>query len=122
MRTLMVILAVALLAVGPLGCQKKEGPAEKAGKQIDQAAKDAGAATKEAAEKAEKKLGEAADKLRGVAEKADPLNTALVGDDCLARAEGTFLAGAIGDNSHVLRQNHIKTRFFPIPKVPCSWL
>jgi hypothetical protein len=60
MRALIVVLSVALLALGPLGCQKKEGPAEKAGKQIDQAV-----------EKAEKKLDEAAGKLKDTAEKID---------------------------------------------------
>jgi len=71
MRTLIVVLSVALLALGPVGCQKKEGPAEEAGKKVDQAVEKAGSAAKEAAEKAEKKLDEAAGKLKDTAEKID---------------------------------------------------
>lgn len=71
MRTVIVVLSVALLALGPLGCQKKEGPAEKAGKEIDQAVEKAGTAANEIKEKAEKKLEEAAAKLKDSAEKID---------------------------------------------------
>lgn len=60
MRTVIAILSVALLSLGPLGCQKEEGPAEKAGKEIDQAIGSA-----------EKKLQEAAGKLKESAEQLD---------------------------------------------------
>jgi hypothetical protein len=70
MRTLIVVLSVALLALGSLGCQKKEGPAEKAGKQIDQAVEKTGSAAKEMTDKAGKKLDEAADKFKSTADKA----------------------------------------------------
>ena len=71
MRTLIVVLTVTLLALGSLGCQKKEGPAEKAGKQIDQAVEKAGSAAKDITDTAGKKLNKAADKFKSTADKAE---------------------------------------------------
>jgi hypothetical protein len=44
------LLAVALLGLTLSACEKKEGPAEKAGKEIDKAAKEAGQAMDKAAD------------------------------------------------------------------------
>ena len=70
MHTLIVVLTVTLLAQGSLGCQKKEGPAEKAGKQIDKAFEMSGSAAKEVTDTAGNKLNETADKFKSTAEKA----------------------------------------------------
>lgn len=43
-----VVAALLVFAFG--GCQKEEGPAEKAGKEIDKAVRDAGEAMEKAAE------------------------------------------------------------------------
>lgn len=47
MRTLMILIAIAALA----GCQR-EGPAEKAGRQVDRAAQKAGDSLRDAGDKA----------------------------------------------------------------------
>ena len=44
------LLVAALLGVTLSGCEKKEGPAEKAGKEVDKAAKEAGQAMDKAAD------------------------------------------------------------------------
>jgi hypothetical protein len=44
------LVCAALLAISFSACQKEEGPAEKAGKEIDKAVKDAGQAMENAAE------------------------------------------------------------------------
>jgi hypothetical protein len=51
-----VVMSALLMALS--GCQKQEGPAEKAGKQIDKAAEQAG----EKIDKAGQKLGEEVEK------------------------------------------------------------
>lgn len=50
MRKIGYLVTAACLVVSLFACQKKEGPAEKAGKEIDKAAKDAGTAMEKAAE------------------------------------------------------------------------
>jgi predicted small secreted protein len=45
------VFAVALMALSLAGCQEKEGPAEKAGKEIDKAAASMGQAIQNAGEK-----------------------------------------------------------------------
>jgi predicted small secreted protein len=44
------LLVVALLGLTLSGCEKKEGPAEKAGKEVDKAAKDLGQSMEKAAD------------------------------------------------------------------------
>jgi hypothetical protein len=56
-------LAVSASLVTFIGC-KQEGPAEKAGKQVDQAAEKAGAAMKEGAEKVEAAAEQAVEKAK----------------------------------------------------------
>jgi len=41
-RSVMIAVAITSLIVGLSGCQKKEGPAEHAGKQVDKAIEKAG--------------------------------------------------------------------------------
>ncbi len=50
-RNGMTILAAGLLIAGLSACQKEEGPAERAGKAMDNAVKDAGAKVEEAGKK-----------------------------------------------------------------------
>jgi hypothetical protein len=71
-----MILAVALLSAAVSGCQKKEGegPAERAGKQIDQTVEKAGQKIDQAVDKAAQKLEQAGDKVKekiGAKEKTD---------------------------------------------------
>lgn len=74
-KTMTIILA-AMLAAGLSACQKSEqsadqkGPAETAGKQIDQAAAKAGEHLNKAAEKAGEGLAKAGEKLQGAAQEA----------------------------------------------------
>ena len=51
--SIIVALALGMLVAGLSGCQKKEGPAERAGKEIDKAA-----------EKAGEKIDKAGDKIK----------------------------------------------------------
>jgi len=57
-RKVVVALLVAGLAVAGLSACEKEGPAEKAGKAIDEAASDMSDSTKEAMDDIEKKVKE----------------------------------------------------------------
>jgi hypothetical protein len=57
-RKVVVAVLVAGLAVAGLSACEKEGPAEKAGKAIDEAASDMSDSTKEAMEDIEKKVKE----------------------------------------------------------------
>lgn len=74
-KTVTVILSV-ILAAGLGACQKndpsaeQQGPAETAGKQIDQAAAKAGEHLNKAAEKAGEGLAKVGEKLQGAAEEA----------------------------------------------------
>jgi len=58
------ILIIIFLCLLPLGCQKKEGPAERLGKEIDKAADDVGAKFKDAVSETGEKLGKATDDLK----------------------------------------------------------
>ncbi|MRR06166.1 MAG: hypothetical protein EG828_04380 [Deltaproteobacteria bacterium] len=58
------ILLIILLCLLPLGCQKKEGPAERLGKEIDKSADEAGAKFKDAVSRTGEKLGKATDDLK----------------------------------------------------------
>lgn len=48
------IVIAALLIAGPAGCQKQEGPAERAGKQIDESVEKGGEQLQEAGKEVEK--------------------------------------------------------------------
>jgi len=52
-KSVMVALVTSVLIVGLCGCQKKEGPVERAGKQIDKAVEKAGQQVEKAGEKIE---------------------------------------------------------------------
>jgi hypothetical protein len=52
-KSVMVALVISVLLVGVFGCQKKEGPVERAGKQIDKAVEKAGQQVEKAGEKIE---------------------------------------------------------------------
>ena len=52
-KSVMLALVMCVLIVGVSGCQKKEGPVERAGKQIDKAVEKAGQQIEKAGEKIE---------------------------------------------------------------------
>jgi len=52
-KSVMVVLVMSVLIVGLSGCQKKEGPVERAGKQIDKAVEKTGQQVEKAGEKIE---------------------------------------------------------------------
>jgi hypothetical protein len=52
-KSVMTALVISALFVGLSGCQKKEGPVERAGKQIDKAVEKAGQQIEKAGEKIE---------------------------------------------------------------------
>lgn len=59
-RSVIALMVFGILAIGLAGCQKKEGPAEKAGKAMDKAAEKVG----EKVEKAGDKIKDAAKDLK----------------------------------------------------------
>ena len=63
----MTALAISVLMAGFAGCQKKEGPAERAGKEIDKAAEKTGEAINKAVEKTGEKMEKAGEKMQDVA-------------------------------------------------------
>ena len=52
-KSVMAALVMSVLIAGVSGCQKKEGPVERAGKQIDKAIEKAGQQVEKAGEKIE---------------------------------------------------------------------
>ncbi|MCF6154367.1 MAG: hypothetical protein E3K36_03755 [Candidatus Brocadia sp.] len=50
-KSVMVALAMSILIAGLIGCKKKEGPVERAGKEVDKAAEEAGKQIEKAGEK-----------------------------------------------------------------------
>ena len=50
-RSVVAVMVLGMLVAGLVGCQKKEGPAERAGKAMDKAAKKAGQEIEKAGEK-----------------------------------------------------------------------
>jgi hypothetical protein len=58
------ILIIIILCLLPLGCKKKEGPAERLGKEIDKSAEDVGSKFKDAVSETGEKLGKATDDLK----------------------------------------------------------
>jgi len=61
---LALIMIIMLLGAAVVGCESSEGPAERAGKQIDQAAEQAGDTIDETVEKAGEKIEETGDAIR----------------------------------------------------------
>lgn len=61
---LFVTLMVTVLMAGVSGCKKKEGPLERAGKEIDRAAEKTGQQINKAVEKSGEKLEKAGDKIK----------------------------------------------------------
>ena len=59
-----LIMMMVLLGAAVTGCESKEGPAERAGKQIDQATEQAGDTIDQAVEKAGEKIEETGDTIR----------------------------------------------------------
>jgi hypothetical protein len=71
MRKSMVVLFAAFLCLATLGCQKKEGPAEQAGKKIDKAVESLDTKIGDASKQAEKKIDEASDRVKKTMESVD---------------------------------------------------
>lgn len=63
-RSVIAALAMGALVAVLAGCQKKEGPAEKAGKEIDKAAETTGQKIDKAVEKSGEKMEQAGDKIK----------------------------------------------------------
>ena len=63
-RSFIVALMLGSLFAGLSGCKKKEGPAERAGKEIDKAAEKAGQQIDKALDKTGEKLEKAGEKLK----------------------------------------------------------
>lgn len=66
-RSFIAALVLGTLFVALTGCQKKEGPAERAGKEMDKAAEKAGKQLEKAADKVGEKIEEAGGKIRDAA-------------------------------------------------------
>jgi uncharacterized lipoprotein YehR (DUF1307 family) len=78
-KTLMSVLAIGILSVALSACQKNEnaaenGAAEKAGKQLDQAAAQAAVQLNKIGEQAGKALEKAGEKIQGAAKDAQTKN------------------------------------------------
>ena len=63
-RSVIAALVLGILVAGVSGCQKKEGPAERAGKEMDKAAEKAGQQIEKAVNKAGEKIEKAGDKIK----------------------------------------------------------
>ena len=68
-RTLLIVLVLALTA-GLAACKKEEGPMEKMGKAMDQAAEDTQEAVEEAANDSKRAVEDAADDVKDAVEDA----------------------------------------------------
>jgi hypothetical protein len=64
MKKSAIIIISIILCLLPLGCEKKEGPAERLGKEIDKSVDDAGSKFKDVISETEKKLGKATGDLK----------------------------------------------------------
>ena len=60
-------LVMGILVAGLSGCKKKEGPAERAGREIDKAAEKTGQQINKAVEKAGEKIEKAGEKIKDAA-------------------------------------------------------
>jgi outer membrane PBP1 activator LpoA protein len=63
-RKICLAVNAVLLALILVACEKKEGPAEKMGKEVDKAAEKAGQAMEKAADSVKDTANEAADKVK----------------------------------------------------------
>ncbi len=63
-RFVVAVLVLGALVVGLSGCKKKEGPAEKAGKEIDKAVEKSGQQINKAVEKTGEKIEQAGEKIQ----------------------------------------------------------
>ena len=68
-RSVIAALMLGALVAGLSGCQKKEGPAERAGKAIDNAAEKTEQQVEKTMEKAGEKMEEAGEKMKDAAHK-----------------------------------------------------
>jgi hypothetical protein len=66
-RSVIATLVLGILVAGLSGCQKKEGPAERAGKEIDKAAENTGHQIEKAADKIGEKFEKAGEKIKDAA-------------------------------------------------------
>lgn len=66
-RGVIAALVLGILAAGLSGCKKKEGPLERAGKEIDKAAEKTGKQIDKAVEKTGEKLEQAGEKMKDAA-------------------------------------------------------
>jgi hypothetical protein len=66
-RSVIAVLVLGALVAGLSGCQKKEGPAERAGKEIDKAAEKTGKEIDKAVEKAGDKMKKAGEDMKDAA-------------------------------------------------------
>jgi len=64
MKKMAILIISIFLCLLPLGCQKKEGPAERLGKDIDKSVEDVGSKVKDAFSETKEKLGKATDDLK----------------------------------------------------------
>ena len=63
-RSIIAVLVLGILIAGVSGCQKKEGPAERAGKEIDKAAEKTGQQIEKATDKAGEKIEKAGENVK----------------------------------------------------------
>jgi hypothetical protein len=66
-RSVIAALVLGVLVAGLSGCQKKEGPAERAGKEIDKAVEKSGQQINKGVDKAGEKLEKAGEKMQDAA-------------------------------------------------------
>ncbi len=64
MKKAAILIISIFLCILPLGCQKKEGPAERLGKEIDKSADNVESKVKDAFSETKEKLGKATDDLK----------------------------------------------------------
>ena len=63
-RSGIAVLVLCILVAGVFGCKKKEGPMEKAGREMDKAAEKTGQQINKAVEKTGEKIEKAGDKIK----------------------------------------------------------
>jgi hypothetical protein len=68
-RIVVAALVLSVLVAGLSGCKKKEGPAERAGKEIDKAAEKTGQGIGNVVNKAGEKMEQAGDKIKDAVKK-----------------------------------------------------
>jgi hypothetical protein len=68
-RIVVAVMALSMLVAGMSGCKKKEGPAERAGREIDKAAEKTGQGIGNAVDKAGEKMEQAGEKIKDAVKK-----------------------------------------------------